>query len=96
MNTMDPEVRERLANDDDAAFEPLRAAKITVTVKPGARVPSVRKNGDRLVIAVREPAVENRANEAVRRALAQHLGVAPSRVRLARGATSRTKIFEIE
>lgn len=48
------------------------------------------------MIAVREPAREDRANEAVRRALATWLDVAPSRVRLVRGATTRTKTFEVD
>jgi uncharacterized protein len=69
---------------------------VTVRVKPGARTPSVRKEGETIVIAVREPAREDRANEAARRALATWLDVAPSRVRLIRGATARTKTFAVD
>lgn len=45
---------------------------------------------------MRERALEGAANEACVRALAQTLGVAPSNVRLVRGAQSREKLFEID
>jgi uncharacterized protein YggU (UPF0235/DUF167 family) len=67
-----------------------------VRVKPNARVPSVAREGEGYLVAVREPARENAANEAVRRALAAHFDVAPSRVRLLRGATSKIKTFEVD
>ena len=69
---------------------------ISVQVKPGSRAPSVRTDGDRLVVAVREPAREGKANDAARRAIAEHLKLPISRVRLVRGAASRTKTFAIE
>ncbi len=49
-----------------------------------------------LRLKVREPAEKGRANAAVARLLADKLAVPPSRVRLARGATSRDKLFEID
>ncbi|MCH7488843.1 MAG: DUF167 domain-containing protein [Chloroflexi bacterium] len=49
-----------------------------------------------LRLKVREPAEKGRANAAVARLLADELAVPPSRVRLARGATSRDKLFEID
>jgi len=69
---------------------------VTAHVKPGSRTPEVRYDGELLVIAVREAAREGRANEAARRALAEHLGIGISRVRLVRGATARVKTFCIE
>jgi uncharacterized protein YggU (UPF0235/DUF167 family) len=48
-----------------------------------------------VVVAVRERAVDGRANAAVERAVAAWLGVAPSRVTLVRGAGSRTKQLAI-
>jgi uncharacterized protein YggU (UPF0235/DUF167 family) len=68
----------------------------TVQVKPGSRSPSVRADGERVVVAVREPAREGKANDAVRRALADYLNVPISRVHLVRGAAARTKIFSID
>lgn len=49
-----------------------------------------------LVVTVRERAVDGRATEAVRRALAAALGVPARSVRLVRGATSRAKVFEVD
>ena len=69
---------------------------VTVKVKPGAKAASLKKEGETLVVAVREPAREGLANEAVRRRLADWLGVAPSRVRLVRGERARIKTFEID
>ena len=50
------------------------------------------------VVTVRTtaPPVDGRANEGVRAVLAQALGIARSRITLAGGATSRTKVFQID
>jgi uncharacterized protein len=74
---------------------------VAVRVKPGASRASVGgryegANGSALIIAVRERAVDGRATEAARRALAEALGVARSSVSLRSGATSRDKLFMIE
>jgi uncharacterized protein YggU (UPF0235/DUF167 family) len=45
---------------------------------------------------VQEPPVDGKANEAAADALARLLKVSKSRVRLASGASSRSKVFEIE
>ena len=73
------------------------AETLVVTVKPGSRKgPLVESGADgALTIYVRERAVEGRATEAAARLLADHLGVAPSRVELVAGATSRVKRFRI-
>lgn len=70
--------------------------EIRVRVKPGAKAGSVHLDDDVLIVAVREPAREGKANEAVRRAVAAWAGVAPSRVSLLRGAKSREKTFTID
>ncbi len=74
---------------------------VAVRVRPGASRTRVggRYDGPRgaaLVVAVTAPAVDGRATEAVRRALADALGVRPARVTLQTGATSRDKLFTIE
>ena len=69
---------------------------VTVKVRAGAKTASVKREGEMLVISVREPAREGRANDAVRRELAAWLDIAPSRVRLLRGATARIKKFAID
>jgi len=72
------------------------AGIIVVTVKPGAKAPGIVFGaGDSIVVRVRERAVEGKANEAVRVALARALGVPKSAVSLVRGATARLKAFEI-
>ena len=48
-----------------------------------------------LMIYTKAPVIEGRANLAAVKLLAKHYGVAPSRVKLVRGATSRNKVFEI-
>lgn len=69
---------------------------VTVRVKPGARESAVEETGGETIVRVRERAIEGAANEAVVRALAGHFGVAPSHIRLVRGATSRVKRFSVD
>lgn len=70
---------------------------ITVRVKPGSKKGPLVEAGDdgTLTIYVQERAVDGKANEAVTKLLAAHLGVPRSRVELASGATSRLKRFRI-
>lgn len=70
---------------------------MVVTVKPGSsKGPLVETADDgSLILYVRERAVEGKATEAVIRLLADHLGVAKSRVELVSGATSRVKRFRV-
>jgi uncharacterized protein YggU (UPF0235/DUF167 family) len=70
---------------------------ITVRVKPGSRKGPLVEVGDdgALTIYVRERAVEGKANDAVTKLLAAHLGVPRSRVELVSGATSRVKRFRV-
>jgi uncharacterized protein (TIGR00251 family) len=71
---------------------------ISVRVKPGSRKgPLVEVGCDgELTVYVREPASEGKANEAVVKLLAKHLGVAPSRLDLVSGASSRVKRFRVQ
>lgn len=73
---------------------------VAVRVKPGssrARVGGRYEGpgGPALVIAVHQPAVDGRATEAARRALAQALRLRPAAVTLVSGATSRDKVFRV-
>ena len=52
-------------------------------------------HGPALIVAVGAPAVDGKATEAVRRALADALGVRPADVTLRLGATSRDKVFTV-
>jgi uncharacterized protein (TIGR00251 family) len=77
------------------------AVTVAVRVKPGASRTKVGGRydgpwGAALVVAVHAPAVDGRATEAARRALAEAFGVRPARVTLRSGATSRDKLFAVE
>ena len=69
----------------------------SVRVKPGSKKgPLVEADeGGGLTVYVRERAVDGKANEAVIDLLAQHFGVPKSRVVIARGQSSRTKLVKI-
>jgi uncharacterized protein YggU (UPF0235/DUF167 family) len=71
------------------------SAQLAVIVKPGSRSPGIVISGESVTVRVREPAVEGRATEAARRAIAAALRVPQSAVTLVRGATSRHKSFAI-
>jgi uncharacterized protein (TIGR00251 family) len=80
-----------------AGSEPFRFG---VRVRPGARRDQVGgrwagPRGAALIVAVAAPAVEGKANEAVRRALAKAFGVRRSEVRIVAGERGRDKIVEL-
>ena len=72
--------------------------KISVHIKPNSRHrEEVVKNDDgTLTVYIKASAIEGRANAAAIKLLAKHFKVAPSKVKLVRGATSKYKIFEID
>ncbi|WP_436500878.1 DUF167 domain-containing protein [Actinokineospora sp. HUAS TT18] len=70
-----------------------------VRVKPGvrkARVGGRWGDGDTLVVAVAAPAVEGKANEAVRRAVAEAFGVRRQDVVIVSGERGRDKVLVID
>lgn len=74
---------------------------VAVRVKPGASRTRVGgrhdgPHGPALIAAVQAPAVDGRATEAARRALAEALDVPPGHVWLRSGAAARDKLFVIE
>ena len=72
--------------------------KISVHLKPNSRHREevVTNDDGSLTIYTKAPAIEGRANLAAGKLLAKYFGVAPSRVKLARGASSKYKILEID
>ena len=72
--------------------------KISVHLKSNSRHrEEVVVNDDgSLTIYTKAPAIEGRANLAAVKLLVKHFGVAPSKVKLVRGATSKYKVFEID
>jgi uncharacterized protein YggU (UPF0235/DUF167 family) len=71
------------------------SALLVVFVKPGSKTHGIVSSGEIVTVRVREPAVEGRATEAARRAVASALEIPQSAVTLVRGATSRHKSFSI-
>ena len=69
--------------------------KIQVRVKPNSKSEEVNQEGDNLVVKVKVPPREGKANQAVIKVLAKHFGVPQSRVRILSGARSRDKVIEI-
>ena len=70
---------------------------MTIRVKPGSgRTVVGGRYDDALVVRVAVRAVDGRATEAALRALAEALGVRRADVRLLTGATSRTKVVDID
>ena len=74
------------------------SAMLAVRVQPGARRREVAGwlADGALKLRVTEPPEDGRANRAVEALLAEALGVPASRVRVTRGASSRSKVVEIE
>lgn len=70
--------------------------RIYVKAKPRAHHDEVTKLSDNTYeVAVTAPPVDGLANRAIAHALADHLNVPPSQVRLVSGFTSRQKVFEV-
>lgn len=69
--------------------------RLAVRVTPGAKVEALEIVEGRLHVKVRAKPEDGKANEAVRAILAAALELAPSRIALLRGATSREKQFSI-
>lgn len=70
---------------------------LAVKVKPNARNDAVVawEDDGTVVVAVAAPPTEGRANEALLKFLGKRLGVAPSRLSVKRGASSRVKHVEL-
>ena len=80
-----------------SVFEKDGAAVFSVRVKPGGKRDCVLDVHDgALKLSVKAPPVEGKANRAVTKFVSQLLGVAPSRVDIISGESSRTKRVRIE
>jgi len=69
--------------------------RLAVRVTPGARTESIEIADGRVLVKVRTKPEDGKASAAVLALLAQALEVAPSKVEMLRGATSREKLFRI-
>ena len=69
--------------------------RLALRVTPGARIEGLELVEGRLLAKVRARPEDGKANAAVLALLAQALDIAPSRIELLRGATSREKQFRV-
>jgi uncharacterized protein len=73
------------------------AHEIVVRVTPRAHLDEIVGERDGVVLVrVRAPPVDDRANTAVCRVIAKRLGVRPNNIRVVRGARSREKILRVD
>ena len=72
--------------------------KLSIHLKPNSRHHEEVVVGDDgvLMIYTKAPAIEGRANLAAVKLLAKYFSVAPSKVKLVRGAASKYKVFEVD
>jgi uncharacterized protein len=71
--------------------------RLAVRVQARARRDEIAgERGGSLLVRVTAPPLEGKANAAVCRLLAKRLGLAPGRVAVVRGASSRDKLVEID
>ncbi|MBW8752560.1 MAG: DUF167 domain-containing protein [Sphingomonadales bacterium] len=70
--------------------------RLAVRVTPGARVEALEIVQGKLLAKVRVKPEDGKANAAVIELIALALGVASSRLRLLRGATSREKLIRLD
>lgn len=70
--------------------------KFFLRVKPKSGIARIeQKNDKELIVRVKEAPEDGKANNAVVRAIAEYFDVAPSRVKILRGASGRKKIIRI-
>jgi uncharacterized protein len=69
--------------------------RLVLRVTPGARSEAIEIAAGRLLMKVRTRPEDGKANAAVLDLLAEALGIAPSRLRLLRGASGRDKLVQI-
>lgn len=72
--------------------------KVSVQVKPGSKKgPLVQASLDgHLLVYIREPAVEGKANAAVVKLISEYYNVPKSSVKIVEGYKSRNKVISIE
>jgi hypothetical protein cdivTM7_00062 len=72
--------------------------KFSILLKPNSRHREEVVVGDDgvLTIYTKAPAIEGRATLAAVKLLAKYFSVAPSKVKLVRGAASKYKVFEVD
>jgi uncharacterized protein (TIGR00251 family) len=70
--------------------------KVSVTVKPNSKVEEVVSSLDGLIVRVKEPPKEGKANKAIINLIAGFYNVPRSSVSIVSGSGARKKIVEIQ
>ena len=70
--------------------------KVSVKVKPNSRGEEVISNGKGLLVKVKEPPKEGKANRAIIRLLAEYYKVTQSSVRIISGIGNKSKVVEVD
>ena len=69
---------------------------ISVRLQPKSSQNRLEQDGETYKAWVSAPPVDGAANEALIKLVAKHFGVAPSKVEMVRGHTSREKVLELD
>lgn len=70
--------------------------KITINAKPKKKREYVEQvSPTQYIVAVKEPAEQGRANQAIVKALAEYFGVSQSEITLVTGQTNKLKTFDV-
>lgn len=81
---------EKIVGESETSF------RLFLYIQPGAKKSEVAGvHGDALKIRIKAPPVDGKANEEVINFLAEHLGIAKSRLAIASGPNSRRKTVRI-
>ena len=71
--------------------------KISIRVKPNSKENQVVEKGpDQLLVKVKAPPQENKANQEVIKTLAEYFHVSKSRISIVAGFRSKQKVLELE
>jgi len=73
-----------------------KAMRIEVSVKPNSKTEEVVRDGENsYTVRVKQPPTEGKANKAVIRLVAKHLGVPESQLTISKGLKSKNKTIEV-
>ncbi|MCX5990789.1 MAG: DUF167 domain-containing protein [Chloroflexi bacterium] len=71
------------------------STKIQIKVKPRSKTEEIIEDENSLIVRVKDPPIEGKANRAVIRLMAKHFGVPENRVRISKGFKSKDKVIEL-
>ncbi|MDH5684136.1 MAG: DUF167 domain-containing protein [candidate division WOR-3 bacterium] len=70
--------------------------KIIIKVKPNSRAEKIEKTANGYLVYVKEPPIENKANQAVIKLLADYFKIPKSQISILSGLKSKQKIVELK